>query len=87
MAKRLVPSLSLVITEVVLRHRVAYRSRYPIIGHRSRAPKHILLRLLGVQTASIGLLYATNREVCSLFVAKGRPFVTDLSVLCLHTQG
>ena len=42
-ATRLVPSLALVITEVVRRHTVAYRYREPIIGHRSRAPKHILL--------------------------------------------
>ena len=48
------------ITEGVLRHTVAYRYRYPIIGHRARAPKHILLRLLGVQTASIGLLYVSK---------------------------
>jgi len=75
LATRLVPSLSLVITEVVLGHTMVYRSRKPIIGHRARASKHILLRLRGAQMASTGLVYATNREVCSLRVAQGRPGV------------
>jgi hypothetical protein len=87
MATRLAPARSLVITEVVLRHTVAYRSRERIIGYRSRVPKHILLRLLGVQTASTGLVYATPREVNSLHVAQGRSFVIEPSILYLHTQG